>query len=135
WVPVEVMANNQLDDPAVAGIVMTIRDIRERKRMETLLVGHSRVLEMVARREPLEATLEALATLIESYIAGARCAVVLLDDDGQTLRTAAAPSLTADIRLAIEGETVHVGEGTSADVVTDPGWDSFRSLVQTHGLV
>jgi diguanylate cyclase (GGDEF)-like protein/PAS domain S-box-containing protein len=135
WVPVEVMANNQLDDPAVAGIVMTIRDIRERKRMETLLVGHSRVLEMVARREPLEATLDALATLIESYVAGARCAVVLLDDDGQTLRTAAAPSLTADIRLAIEGETVHVGEGTSADVVTDPGWDSFRSLVQTHGLV
>jgi len=135
WVPVEVVANNRLDDPAVAGIVMTIRDIRERKRMEALLIGHSRVLEMVARREPLEATLDALASLIESYVAGSRCAVVLLDDDGRTLRTAAAPSLTADIRRAIEGETVHAGEGTSADVVTDPGWDSFRSLVQAHGLV
>ena len=70
WVPVEVVANNRLDDPAVAGIVMTIRDIRERKRMEALLTGHARVLEMVARREPLEATLDALATLIESYVVG-----------------------------------------------------------------
>jgi diguanylate cyclase (GGDEF)-like protein/PAS domain S-box-containing protein len=135
WVPVEVVANNRLEDPAVAGIVMTIRDIRERKRMETLLTGHSRVLEMVARREPLEATLDALATLIESYVTGAKCAVVLLDDDGRTLRTAAAPSLTPDIRRAIEGEAVHAGEGMSADVVTDPGWDSFRSLVHAHGLV
>jgi diguanylate cyclase (GGDEF)-like protein/PAS domain S-box-containing protein len=135
WLPVEVVANNRLEDPAVAGIVMTIRDIRERKRMEALLTGHSRVLEMVARREPLEATLDALATLIESYVAGSRCAVVLLDDDGRTLRTAAAPSLTPDIRLAIEGEKVHDGEGMNADVVTDPGWDSFRSLVRTHGLV
>ena len=134
WVPVEVVANNRLEDPAVAGIVMNIRDIRERKRMEALLTGHSRVLEMVARREPLEATLDALATLIESYVAGSRCAVVLLDDDGRTLRTAAAPSLTPDIRLAIEGGT-YAGEGMSADVVTDPGWDSFRSLVHTHGLV
>ena len=47
----------------------------------------------------------------------------------------AAPGLTPDIRLAIEGETVHAGEGMNADVVTDPGWDSFRSLVHTHGLV
>ncbi|TML92766.1 MAG: diguanylate cyclase [Actinobacteria bacterium] len=135
WVPVEMVANNRLDDPAVAGIVMTIRDIRERKRMEALLIGHSRVLEMVARREPLEATLDALAMLIESYVVGARCAVVLLDEDGHSLRTAAAPSLTPDVRRAIEGATVHAGEGMTADVVTDPGWDSFRSLVQSHGLV
>ena len=135
WVPVEVVANNRLEDPAVTGVVMTIRDIRERKRMEALLTGHSRVLEMVARREPLEATLDALATLIESYVAGSRCAVVLLDDDGRTLRTAAAPSLAPDIRLAIAGETVHAGEGMSADVVTYPDWDSFRSLVGAHGLV
>ena len=134
WIPVEVVANNRLADPAVTGIVMTIRDIRERKRMEALLTGNSQVLEMVARREPLGATLDALARLIENYVAGARCAVVLLDDDGRTLRTAAAPSLGDDIRRAIEGATVQ-GSDEPADVVTDPGWDSFRSLVHTHGLV
>jgi diguanylate cyclase (GGDEF)-like protein/PAS domain S-box-containing protein len=135
WIPVEVVANNRLDDPAVAGIVMTIRDIRERKRMEALLTGNAQVLEMVARREPLAETLDALATLIENYVVGAKCAIVLLEDDRRTLRTASAPSLGVDIRAAIEGSTVHTGEEASADVVTDPGWDSFRSLVQTHGLV
>jgi diguanylate cyclase (GGDEF)-like protein/PAS domain S-box-containing protein len=135
FIPVEVVANNRLDDPDVAGVVMTIRDIRERKRMESLLTGNSHVLEMVARRESLPSTLDALATLIENYVAGARCAIVLLDDDGRTLRTASAPSLAPVIRAAIEGATVHADAETSADVVTDPGWDSFRALVHDHGLV
>jgi diguanylate cyclase (GGDEF)-like protein len=30
---------------------------------------------------------------------------------------------------------VQRGEPAGADVVTDPGWDNFRSLVHTHGLV
>lgn len=37
WLPVEVMANNLVDDPAVGGIVLSVRDITDRERVDRLL--------------------------------------------------------------------------------------------------
>ncbi len=34
WIPVELAATNRLDDPLVRGIVVNIRDVRERKQVE-----------------------------------------------------------------------------------------------------
>ncbi|HWS45691.1 MAG TPA: EAL domain-containing protein [Acidimicrobiia bacterium] len=50
WIDAEVIANNLLDDPAVGGIVLTIRDITERTRSEVALRrSESRLRESEAR--------------------------------------------------------------------------------------
>ena len=63
------------------------RDITERKRAEALIAGEKRILEMIAKGEPLRATLEALCRLVEEESSGA----TLLDSvDGRGRQAAAA---------------------------------------------
>jgi diguanylate cyclase (GGDEF)-like protein/PAS domain S-box-containing protein len=50
WLDAEVIANNLLEDPAVSGIVMTIRDVTDRTRSEEALrASESRLRESEAR--------------------------------------------------------------------------------------
>src|SRR5262249_24900332 len=37
WIPFEVIANNQLDDPDVAGVIFTARDLRFRRETEATI--------------------------------------------------------------------------------------------------
>ncbi len=49
WLPIELVANNLSDDPAVGGIVMTMRDIADRDRADRLQAdaeaGYRRIVE------------------------------------------------------------------------------------------
>jgi PAS domain S-box-containing protein len=67
------------------------RDITERKRAEALLAGEKRLLEMVARGEPLERTLDALCRLVEENSGDSLCSILFLDEDGKRLRHPIAP--------------------------------------------
>ncbi|MCZ7535330.1 MAG: EAL domain-containing protein [Acidimicrobiia bacterium] len=95
WVWVEALAQNLLDDPAVGGIVVTMRDVTERLDAERLNARQAEILELVARGVPLDETLESIALALEASDTGLRCAIFLLDEDGSTLRARAAPSLDA----------------------------------------
>ena len=52
WIPVEVEASNLLDNPAVGGIVIGFRDIRERLRAETELRESEARLRTLVRNIP-----------------------------------------------------------------------------------
>jgi diguanylate cyclase (GGDEF)-like protein/PAS domain S-box-containing protein len=80
-VDTEIVANNLLDDESVQGIVMTIRDITERKRAATLTANQSRILEQIARGVRLEETLDVIAKAVEEHFPRLQCAISLNDDD------------------------------------------------------
>lgn len=121
-------------------------EVARRVHAEALLTGERSVLEMIARGQPLEETLDALARLIETEADGAHCSIHLLDRDGVHLRHGAAPSLPDAYNQAIDGIAIGpaVGScGTAAhrrepvvvtDISTDPLWDDFRDVALRHGL-
>jgi PAS domain S-box-containing protein len=122
------------------------RDITERKRAEALLAGETRLLEMIAKGEPLTRTLEGLCRLVEQESPGAICSIMFLDDEGKRLRQGVAPSLPQAYTAALDGravgpeegpcglaafrrETVIVDDFRTADLPAD-----YRALAATHGL-
>lgn len=117
-----------------------------RQRASELLAGQNRVVEMLAAGAPLADALSTLLQLIETHAPGMLGSVLLLDDDGKTVRVAAAPSLPAGYSQLLDGLEIgpQAGScGTAAyrrepvfveDIETDPLWDEYRRLTRPHGL-
>ena len=116
------------------------------RRAEEALRGQAHILEMIASGAPLSVTLAHLVGLIESQLPDCVCSIVLLDDDGATIRHGAAPSLPRDYVQALDGLKIgpKVGScGTAmywgkpvivSDIDVDPLWDEFRGLALGHGF-
>lgn len=128
------------------GMVASITDITERRRMENLLTGEKQVLEMVANGEALPNILDTIARNIESQSAGMFCTILLLDADGVHVRHGAAPSMKETFVRAIDGQPIgpNAGScGTAAyrkepvyvtDIASDPLWADYRRVALEHGL-
>ncbi len=120
-------------------------EIDRRVYVETSLAAQMRVLEMIARGQPLASTLEAITRLTETRSSPGALSSILLVVDGQ-LRHGAAPSLPPAYSARLDGVEIgpRVGAcGTAAyrgeavvavDIQTDPLWDDFRSLAAEFGL-
>ncbi len=119
-------------------------EISERKHAESLLAAEKRILEMVAKDDPLKDILDCLCRLIEEQAQSALASILLLDDN--RLRHGGAPNLPAEYCAAIDGTAIgpEVGScGTAAyrkeavfveDIATDPLWRDYRELALPHGL-
>ena len=127
-----------------AGWCSTAGIVTERTRAEGQLAGQAQVLDLIACDAPLMETLDALAKVIEAEAAGARCAILLLDDSSETLTVAAAPSLidVGSARGRRPGHRPEAGaSGTaafrrqpviSADVARDLLWRESRQVALAH---
>jgi len=118
-------------------------DIEERKLAEMLLAEEKRLLEMIARGDPLALILDALCSLVEDLSKGSLSSILLLDRNTNYLRRGAAPNLPMNFidgaaigpsagscgTAAYRGETVIV-----SDIAADPLWADYRDLALTHGL-
>src|SRR3989454_9522167 len=103
-------------------------------------------LKMILIGAPLNDVLASIALLIEAHPPGALCSVFLLDEDGEHLRYAAAPTLSDEYRIATDGVSIgpHVGScGAAAylgqpvfvsDVLSHPHFASFRDLIVQTGM-
>lgn len=123
-----------------------MNDITRRNLDEKLRKGQGRLLEMVARGAPLKATLDELMLLIESQSEGVLCSVMLLGDDGVSLRPGAAPSLPASYMASLDGVQIGPDVGSCgaamfrmqpvvvADIETDPLWAPYKALAAPYGL-
>jgi PAS domain S-box-containing protein len=122
------------------------QDITERKRSELMLAGEKRVLEKIARGDPLLDILEALTRGAEEIVPGLMGSFLLLDEDGVRLRHAVAPNLPEAYNRAIDGLRIGPAAGSCGtaafrkqlviveDTLTDPLWADFRELAQKYGL-
>jgi PAS domain S-box-containing protein len=128
-------------------IAGTTRDVTDRRRAEQLLAAQNRALELVASGAPVQEALDALARVVEEQSDGEVVAAVLLvDDDGRTLRTGAAPSLPSAYNAAIDGLQAAPGVGTCADaaarnqavctpdLAAAPSWTGLSHLPLALGL-
>jgi PAS domain S-box-containing protein len=123
-----------------------LRDISERKQGEALLSGEKRLLEMVAKGDPLPAILDAICRLVEELCSGCLCSILLLDSRGKRLCHGAGPSIPKPYAQAIDcfaigpnvgscGSAAYRGEQVIvADIATDPLWASFRDVALANDL-
>ena len=130
----------------VQGVLGIARDITEHKQAQGLLEVQRQVLERLSTDAPLSEVLEVLAGAIEAQAQDMLCSILLLDEDGTTLRHGAAPSLPADYCHTIDGAKIgpRVGScGTAAylgkpvivtDIASDPLWADYRHLALPYGL-
>ena len=130
----------------VVQLLAVSRDITDRRREDTFRVAQHQVLEMIASGRPLDAVLDSVVHLVESQCDGMLCSVLLLDEDGTTIRHGAAPSLPAEYVAAIDGLSIgprsgscgtamHFGERVIVtDIQADPLWEDYRELARQFGL-
>jgi PAS domain S-box-containing protein len=119
---------------------------QDRGKLLLFLEGQSRVLEMIARSEPLSTILDELMRVVEEQVDGMACTVLLLAEDRRHLRHGAAPSVPDGYRRAIDGLEIgpRAGScGTAAflkrpvivsDIAQDPLWADYKDLALGVGF-
>jgi PAS domain S-box-containing protein len=104
------------------------------------------ILALIMAQTPLANVLEAICTEIEKRYSGLLCSVLLLESDGTTLRSSAAPSLTKEYSQAIDGLQIGPRAGSCgtavyrkrqvivSDLGNDPLWSDYRQLALRESL-
>jgi signal transduction histidine kinase len=104
------------------------------------------VLELIATGKPFNDVLEGVVEAMESQCPGAIGSVLLMDDNGERLRHAAAPGLPDSYNDAVDGISIgpragscgtaaYLGEPVMVeDIDRDPLWADYRDLAREHGL-
>ena len=110
------------------------------------LSAQNRILQLVSAGKPNSTIFLEIVEFAQTYIPGAVCSIMLLDEQGKHLTQGAGPALPADYIAAIDGVTIgpNVGScGTSAytgqlvvaaDIDADPRWADYKALALRHGL-
>jgi two-component system cell cycle sensor histidine kinase/response regulator CckA len=116
------------------------------KAAEALSQLDEKILALIMGQAPLADVLEAICTQIEKRYSGLLCSVLLLESDGTTLRTSAAPSLPKEYSEAIDGFQIGPRAGSCgtavhrrrqvvvSDIASDPLWADYSQLALRHGL-
>ncbi|HEV2993544.1 MAG TPA: EAL domain-containing protein [Acidimicrobiia bacterium] len=116
WRWIESVAILLTHDPGISGILVNARDVTDRRRAERIAADQGRILESIARGDPLGSTLDAVARLVEQWIGNARAVLAIADED-RVLHVAAAPSLPPACVDALEGFAIPADTGIMADAV------------------
>jgi PAS domain S-box-containing protein len=145
WLLARGLVTRDAEGRAVS-IAGTHTDVSERKRSEGFGAAQRQVLELIATGSPLADVLSRLVLLVEQLSEGMLCSVLLLDDDGVSMRHGAAPSLPPDYVRAIDGARVgpragscgtamHLGKRVVVtDVLSDILWEDYGDAARLSGM-
>ncbi|MFN3384984.1 MAG: PAS domain S-box protein [Candidatus Thermochlorobacter sp.] len=141
---ISVRERNELHNPMVRAIILTVREITERRHQSEMRKMQSRVLELIASSAPLSEVMSELCLSIERYLPDLQCSVHLVERGA--LRLVAAPNLPDDFAKEIDGMDIGMHRctfGTAAhlktrvtseNLQTDPLWEAYPQLVQNFGI-
>nr|WP_255604458.1 GAF domain-containing protein [Oscillochloris sp. ZM17-4] len=145
WDEDDLAMLTDLRDTAETEIALR-QEVVERSRFTQYQIAQRSTFDQIAAGGPRDVLLGTLACGIEGQIAGARCAIMLLDDSRLHLTTAAAPSLPPSYCRVIDGTRIGPRAGSCgtaaflgkpvvvADIAIDPLWVPWRDLTIGHGL-
>ncbi len=131
---------------SVVQLLAVSRDITERRREEAFRAAQHQVLEMIATGSPLQVVLDSVVRLVESQTIGMQCTILLLDDDGVTIRHGSAPGMPAGYLEALAGLAIGPRAGSCGtamylgqpvivtDVLTDPLWEDYLDVAVRFGF-
>ena len=133
------LANNRYQQ----SLFQTELKVLQRNQELTL---QNQILSQISEGAELKAVLHNLVTQVELQHADMLCSILLLDEDGKTLRHGAAPSLPDAYNQAIDG--VFIGEGVGScgtaafsgetvvvsDIQTHPYWQPYLALAELAGV-
>jgi hypothetical protein len=123
-------------------------DVDDLKRAEDLLAAEVKLLERVARGEPLGQFLDALSRQIEELCNGCFCNILVVASDNKQFEVAAGPSLPDSFndylsRRPIDGGDhnpysmafMQKGAIVTHDLANDARWEgsAWPALMKTHG--
>jgi len=128
-------------------IRVSITDISERKREESLAYAQNKVLEMIAASTPHDRTLRAICRFVEKLDGGFKAAVMLLDAKGQTMSVEQAPSLSDKFKLCLDfikvgpdsltcGSAAYQAQDRiTTSIEKDPSWEGKRKAAAESGIL
>ncbi len=118
----EVIARDLYDDPAVEGLVIVSRVVTDRVEAEAALRfsearlrDQASILEMIATSSARADTLAEICRMVESQLDGARCTILLIDEERNELVHGAAPSFPSSFLQALDGSPIHDGPSPCAN--------------------
>jgi diguanylate cyclase (GGDEF)-like protein/PAS domain S-box-containing protein len=144
-----IMNSRQINLNILKNIILSLEAVErggEARRHADNLNLNNHILSQINQHTALPILLGELALHVEALHPGMICSILLLDSDGKTLRTGAAPSLPNFYNMAIDGLEIgdNVGScGTAAfrgervivdDIQQHPYWTPYRDLASKAGL-
>ncbi len=127
-------------------IRVSITDIEERKRGETLAFAQNKILEMIASNTPCDRTLRAVCRFVERISADFRAAVMQRDLSADTLSVSEAPGLPEAFKSCLENVAVAPNgitcataaaggqDGICEDIAGEGGWSANLNVAGQCGV-
>lgn len=144
-----IMSSRQMNLNLLENILLNLIAVakgKEAYQYAADLELNNQILSQINQRTALPIMLEELALDVEAMHPNMLCSILLLDNDGKTLRHGAAPSLPDFYNQAIDGIAIgaDVGSCGSAaflgesviveDIQQHPNWVLYRDLADKAGL-
>lgn len=133
--------------PSQQGLFIYFKDITHRKKEQMLLSLEKEVLELNMNPDAsLKSTIDYFLSGMEKFNEGLLCSVLLLNQDGKTIRHLSSPSLPAGFIKKINGLEIGPKSGSCGtaiflrktivvlDIQKDPLWKNYKELALRYKL-